>query len=212
MKARKIRADEQKKHEPPRGFLKKFRPDFARVHLLILLCWLAFHPDDKDVPLVVRREIVAASGSVAGDREKRGRRGFGRHHAGRVGDGLRVNPLFEPDREVLGLVIDRALRRVFEVDAEDESVLLFEPPHVADDHPEIVVVVRGAGRGMEDASQRVRVVLLEKRIRFRLVQKRKQPLGNNGPRGGASAAALERTSPSKRASRKPRDAGRRLFC
>ena len=44
---------------------------------------------------------------------------------------------------------------------------------------------------MEDSGQRVRVVLLEKRIRFRLVQKRKQPLGNNGPRGGAGVAALE---------------------
>ena len=33
MKARKIPANEEKKNEPPRGFLKQFRPDFARVHL-----------------------------------------------------------------------------------------------------------------------------------------------------------------------------------
>ena len=73
-------------------------------------CRLAFYPDDQDVPVVVRCEIVAASGSVAGDREKRGRRGFGRHHARGIGDRLGVNPLFEPDRKVLGLVINRALR------------------------------------------------------------------------------------------------------
>ena len=54
-----------------------------------------------------------------------------------------------------------------------------------------VVVIRGVGRGVEDASQRVRVVLLEKWISLGLVQKRKQPLGYHGPRGGARVAALE---------------------
>ena len=44
---------------------------------------------------------------------------------------------------------------------------------------------------MKDAGQRVRMVFLEKRIGFRFVQKRKQSLGNNGPRGAASVAALE---------------------
>ena len=35
------------------------------------------------------------------------------------------------------------------------------------------------------------MVLLEKRIRFRLVQKRKQSFGDNGARGGARVAALK---------------------
>ena len=44
---------------------------------------------------------------------------------------------------------------------------------------------------MKDAGERVWMILLEKRIGFRLVQKRKQPLGNNGPCSGASVAALK---------------------
>ena len=44
--------------------------------------------------------------------------------------GLRVNAVFESDREVLGFVLDGALRCIFELDAEDERVFLFEPPNV----------------------------------------------------------------------------------
>jgi hypothetical protein len=77
------------------------------------------------------RQFRTSTGIPCGpDRGERqvGRAGFGRHRARRIRDGLRVDPLFEPNRKVLGLVINRALRRVLEVDAEDESVLLFEPP------------------------------------------------------------------------------------
>ena len=46
-------------------------------------------------------------------------------------------------------------------------------------------------KGGKDAGQRVRMVFLEKWISLGLVQKRKKPLRNHEPRGGASVAALE---------------------
>jgi hypothetical protein len=80
----------------------------------------------EDVPFIVRSEIVASALAVASDCEKRRRRGFRRHYAGGIGDGLRVDLVFQPDGQVLRFVIDRAVRGILQLNAKDERILLFE--------------------------------------------------------------------------------------
>jgi hypothetical protein len=127
----------------------------------------------QDVPFIARGEIVASALAVAGDCEKRGRRGLWRHYAGGIGNGLRVDPVLQPDGEILRFEIDRGVRGILQFNAKDERILLFEAPHITDPQLEIVIVVGRVWRGVENALERVWIILLEKRISFRLVEERK---------------------------------------
>ena len=162
-------ADNQEEKQPAGGLLKDLRPDLAQIHLSSSRLLLALCAHHQDVPLVVRGEIVASALAVAGDREKCGRGGFWRHHAGRIGNRLRVDSILQPNGKILWLVVDRAVRAILQLNAEDERVFLFEAPHIADQQPELVIVVGRVRRGMEDAGECIRIVFLEKRIGFRLV-------------------------------------------
>ena len=123
--------------------------------------------------------MVASALAVAGDREERGRHRPGRHHARRVGDGLRVDPLLEPYGEVLRVVSNSRIGRVLELQPEYQRVLDLEAPNVPHPHGEVVVVVGYFGRSVEHARQRVRPLLRQQRILLRPVQQRKQPLRRN---------------------------------
>ena len=86
---------------------------------------------------------------------------------------MRVDPVLQPDGEVLRFVIDRGVRWILQFNAKDERILLFEAPHITNPQLEILIVVGRVWRGVENALERVWIILLEKRISFRLVEERK---------------------------------------
>jgi hypothetical protein len=80
---------------------------------------------------------------------------------------------FGTSSDEIPVAVDCGVRGILQFDAKDERILLFEAPHITDPQLEIVIVVGRVWRGVENALESVWIILLEKRIGFRLVQERK---------------------------------------
>lgn len=136
--------------------------------------------------------MVTPAVAVARDCEERGCRGFRRHDAGSISERLRVDPIPQPNGEVLRFVIDCRARRVHEFEAEDQCVFFLEPPHVADHDIEVLVVTGEFRGGVHHADERIRAIPCKKWIGLRLVHERKKALRRHRPRSGFSAILKKR--------------------
>ncbi len=102
--------------------------------------------NNQNVPLIVRGEVITPSLPVPSNREEGRSHRLRRHNPGGISERLRIDPLVQPNRQILRLVVDRLVGLIDQLQPEDERVLFLKPPDIKDTNVEVLIVIGDSGR------------------------------------------------------------------